>query len=234
MTPEPVQIGNATLYCGDCAVIMQKIAVMGLRLVMDPPYVFRAAGGGKFRKDRPMHDAILDEELDKGFDHSIINPLLFDSVTVFCHNDQLAELLTYLKGSYDRQVLLMWHKSNPMPVANKNYQPDTEFFIHAWNMGSHPAGNLADKGRYFTCSNGRDKSLDHPTVKPLDLMRKIITNTAPGIIIDPFMGTGSTGVAAIEQGREFIGIEKNPKHMNTAIKRIAECQDLPAPEAIAA
>lgn len=223
---EPVVIGNATLYCGDCEEVMRSINILGCRLVMDPPYVFRAEGGGSFRKDRPNMDQILDEELDQGFDHKIINPLLFDSVTVFCHNDQLPDLLSYLKGSFDRVVLLCWHKSNPMPVANKNYIPDTEFFIHAWHMGFHPEGDLKDKGRYFVCNNGRDKTLDHPTVKPLALMHKIVTNTAPGIILDPFMGTGTTGVAATEQGREFIGIEKNPKHFETAVRRLTEAQGL--------
>ena len=57
-------------------------------------------------------------------------------------------------------------------------------------------------------------------------MDKIITNVAGELICDPFMGTGSTGVAAVKGGRQFIGIEKNPKHFATACARLATAQGL--------
>ena len=53
---------------------------------------------------------------------------------------------------------------------------------------------------------------------------------APGLICDPFMGTGSTGVAAVKAGRQFIGIEKNPKHFATACDRLAAAQGIAQPE----
>lgn len=53
-------------------------------------------------------------------------------------------------------------------------------------------------------------------------MNKIITNVAGERICDPFMGTGSTGVAAISAGRQFVGIEKNRKHFETAVRRITD------------
>ena len=64
------------------------------------------------------------------------------------------------------------------------------------------------------------KDFGHPTVKPDELMAKIISNVAGETICDPFMGTGSTGVAALRAGTTFTGIEHNPTHFATAVQRI--------------
>jgi DNA modification methylase len=61
---------------------------------------------------------------------------------------------------------------------------------------------------------------DHPTTKPDDLMAKIIRNVAGETVCDPFMGTGSTGVAAIRAGKRFFGVEHNPTHFETACNRV--------------
>ncbi len=66
----------------------------------------------------------------------------------------------------------------------------------------------------------RIADFDHPTVKPGPVMDKIVRNVAGSTICDPFMGTGSTGVAAIKAGRRFVGIEKNPRHFETAVTRL--------------
>jgi len=64
----------------------------------------------------------------------------------------------------------------------------------------------------------------HPTQKPLDLMRWCIDKCKPDpqTILDPFMGSGTTGVAAIQLGRKFIGIEREPKYFDIACKRIEQ------------
>lgn len=218
-----VTIGGATLYHGDCYQILPTLGWLPV-LCMDPPYKFRTAGGGAFREQRGHTDQIAAEGLDQGFDYSIINPLLCGSVVVFCHNDQLPKLTTYLDGSFDRFAVCAWHKLNPMPMANKHYMPDTEFYVHAWNRGHHPVGTLAEKGRFVMSQVGRSKEFGHPTVKPDKVMDKIIANVSGDLVCDPFMGTGSTGVAVLKAGRRFIGIEKNKVHFETACRRIRECQ----------
>ncbi|WP_397586658.1 DNA-methyltransferase [Sphingobium fuliginis] len=228
VAPTVVIIGAATLYLGDSYEILPRLGWVDV-LVTDPPYEFRAEGGGHYRDSRQGMDQILAEELSDGFDHSIINPLLCGSVVVFCHNDQLPKLLPYLDGSFERQAVCIWRKKNPQPVANKHYRPVFEFYIHAWNRGSHPRGTLADLDREIIAMSPRGAAkFGHATVKPDQVMDKIITNCAPGLICDPFMGTGSTGVAAVKAGRQFIGIEKNPKHFATACARLAAVQGLEA------
>lgn len=204
-------------------------------MITDPPYEFKASGGGRFRKERPNMDDIQEAGLDKGFDHTIINPLLFDSLIVFCHNDQMHKILPYLAGNYYRHIVLPWIKTNPLPVANKNYDPSLELFIQAWNedpslewfmhvwdKGFHPDGKLPDLKRHYIGKNGKDKNIDHPTAKPLELMNKIVRNANAQEIFDPFMGSCATGLACIEQGKKFVGIEKNPKYFDIAVKRIEE------------
>ena len=222
----PITIGNATLYCGDSYQILPTLGWID-HIVTDPPYEFRAEGGGHYRDSRFGMDQILDEGLADGFDHGIINPLLCGSVVVFCHNDQLPKLLPYLDGSFERQAVCIWRKKNPQPVANKHYRPVMEFYVHAWNRGHHPRGSLEDLDRMIVAMSPRGEAkFGHATVKPDEVMDKIIRNVAPGVIADPFMGTGSTGVAAVKAGRQFIGIEKNPAHFATACARLAAAQGL--------
>jgi len=65
-------------------------------------------------------------------------------------------------------------------------------------------------------------NLEHPTKKPIELMKMIILDLTKenDLILDPFMGSGTTGVACMETGRRFIGIEKEPKYFEIAEKRI--------------
>jgi len=214
-----VQIGPATLYCGDAYEIRPTLGWMDAD-VTDPPYKFRAEGGGHYRKSRTGMDDIIADGLDQGFDHSIVNSLLCGAAVVFCHNDQLPKLLPYLDGSFKRQAVCTWRKKNPQPVANKHYRPVCEFYIHAWNDGFHPRGSLEDLDRQITAMSPRGGAkFGHATVKPDEVMDKIMRNVAGTRICDPFMGTGSTGVAAIRAGKTFTGIEHNPKHFQTAIDR---------------
>lgn len=213
------RFGAATLYLGNAYEIRPTLGWFDGD-IMDPPYLLATSGGGKFRADRPYLDEIAKQGLDKDFDHTIINPLLCGSVVSFCSNDQLPRLSTYLNGLFHRFAICAWRKLTPMPVANKHYVPEIEIYIHAWNRGYHPAGEIADLKRIVDCRSRQSKEFGHPTVKPDVVMTKIIGNVSGSSVCDPFMGTGSTGVAALLAGRRFVGIEKNPVHFDTACRRI--------------
>lgn len=216
---EAVTIGPATLYCGDAYEIRPRLGFFDADC-LDPQYLFDNSGGGSFRSSRIGASMIVEQGLDQGFDHSIVNPLLCGSAVVFCHNDQLPELLPYLNGLFHRFALLSWIKPNPSPMRNKHYLADTEMFIHAWNCGYHPIGEHHDMHRWVTASPTPAKLYGHPTVKPAVVMNKIMANLAGRSVCDPFMGTGSAGVAALRAGKRFAGIERNPKHFSTAVDRI--------------
>lgn len=95
----------------------------------------------------------------------------------------------------------------------------------------HPARNdTGSAARFFYCAKAaaseRGEGNDHPTVKPLALMRWLLTLVVPpdGLVLDPFLGSGSTGVAAIELGMRFIGIERDRKSFDIACARIEAAQ----------
>lgn len=216
---------GVTLYLGDCREILPTLGKVDA-VVTDPPYEFDAQGAGIFRTNRHCMDAILATGLDKGFDHTILTADLCDSVVVFCHNDQLDRLIPWLSSQFDRFAVCMWHKENPMPVANKHYKPDTELYVHAWKSAAHPIGELAEKARWFLAPVGKSE-YGHPTVKPLPLMSKIVRNVQGKTILDPFMGSGTTGVASVRNGRDFVGIEVSPNYFDIACRRISDAINQP-------
>lgn len=231
---------SALIILGDSAELLKNTTCHFDSGIMDPPYDFKAQGGkNRFGNKTNSFEVMRRKGLDKGFDSNIIREIAktADNMLVFHHNDQDYEITGLLtrpwedNGAhesepplYDRFVKCQWRKTNPMPVANKHYVPETEPWIHAWRHGkTYPGGTLEEKLRVFDAPVGKSQ-YGHPTVKPLPLMRKLITNgSAPGaVVIDPFAGSGSTGVAALQLGRVFIGIERDPEYYAIAVQRLKE------------
>lgn len=214
---------------GPCRLVLADCMAPALDLgdvdgwVSDPPYEFNNSGGGKYRQARRASNQIVQRGLDQGFDLAALDLGAPRSLTVFCHNDQLVRLLPELVRRYSRYAVLTWRKTNAPPFANKHYRADTEFYIHAWNAGDHPIGPFQDKSRVWDGGRGAQdggKGFDHPTIKPLKLMRRIVRNMSAARILDPFMGTGTTGEACVIEGRAFVGIEKDPASFDMACRRI--------------
>ena len=101
--------------------------------------------------------------------------------------------------------------------------------------GRHdPSNSHDDNGgsaaRFFYCAKtskkDRGEGNNHPTVKPTDLMRYLVKLVTPpgGTVLDPFMGSGSTGKAALLEGMNFIGVDLDPEHVATATKRLSAAQ----------
>jgi site-specific DNA-methyltransferase (adenine-specific) len=115
------------------------------------------------------------------------------------------------------QNLLVWHKPNVTP--NRYYMQCLEFILL---LSKRPAKSIANMGisNYFAIDNVKNKT--HPTEKPIELMSIFIENssTVNDTVLDPFMGTGATGVACGHIKRNFIGIEKDANYFNIANQRI--------------
>ena len=114
-----------------------------------------------------------------------------------------------------------WNNTNGARHFENNGKP-TEYT----NKGSD--NSVGSAARFFYCAKAskseKGKDNPHPTVKPIELMKYLIKMVAPkgALVLDPFMGSGSTGVAAIKLGRRFIGIEKEEEYFNYAKKRIED------------
>ena len=92
--------------------------------------------------------------------------------------------------------------------------------------GAAPRDDAGSAARFFYCAKAskadRGQDNNHPTVKPTDLMRYLVRLVTPpgGLVLDPFMGAGSTGKAAVLEGFSFVGIEKDPNYFDTAKQRV--------------
>lgn len=208
-----VEIGNATLYLGDCMDILPTLDKVDA-VITDPPYVMSAKGGGIGAKRQYLAD--IHDHIDAGFDVLMLQT--FKNWFCFCGKPQLLDLIGQAEKQGLRWQLLTWNKTNPTPLSNNNYLPDTEYMVHAFE--SH---HYEGKSR-FVVGQVERSGFDHPTVKPQYVMQKAIKSASHqgDFVLDCFMGTGSTGVAAIQLGRKFIGIEREPKYFDIACKRIEQ------------
>ena len=130
-----------------------------------------------------------------------------------------------LKCKFD---ILCWHKTNALPTYKNKYLTDTEYYLY-FRKGGYCDLSATDeryenaKTFYISPLNQKDKKqYKHPTIKPLDLIEKFIKNSSHkgDIVLDCFMGSGTTGVACKKLERDFIGIEINKDYYEIAKNRI--------------
>lgn len=137
------------------------------------------------------------------------------------NNSNLNSLINEaLKVGFKEQNILVWKKQNCTP--NKYYMKDLEFIIM---LRKGPAKNINNMGsKAIIQINNIIGNKTHPTEKPVALNEMLILNSSQKgeTVLDPFMGSGSCGVACMNTGRNFIGIEMDKEYFKTAKKRIEE------------
>lgn len=215
-------IGLATLYLGDCREIAPTLG-RPAAVISDPPYGMAwntdstrfsggAQGASRGRK-WPTHGAAKIVGDNEPFDPA---PWLraAERVVLWGSNHYAARLPV--------GTTLVWVKRND--EAFGSFLSDAEV---AWMKGGH--GVYAN--RVVDCAPRRaieaNGSAAHPTQKPIPLMRWCIERAKVppgGVILDPYMGSGSTGVAAVQMRHPFIGIEIEPRYFDIACRRIEEAQ----------
>jgi site-specific DNA-methyltransferase (adenine-specific) len=210
-------IGDAVLYLGDCREILPELGKVDA-VVTDPPYGIgyqRGAGGkGEQRVRSGRNDAAPIVGDDKPFDPA---PWLSWPCVMWGAN--------HYAQSLPRGRWLAWNKLGHMEPWDDFC--DVEF---AWSSerGADRIFSLLWKGLAQGDKEGGQGERWHPTQKPIALMRWCIEQFPNAdTILDPFMGSGTTGVAAIKLGRKFIGIEIEPKYFDIACRRIEEAWKQP-------
>ena len=137
---------------------------------------------------------------------------------VMVNDRNLQELLNEAtKSKFKLLNVLVWNKNNAMP--NHWYMKNAEFIVMLRKGGAKYINNQGTK-QIIQVNNVRNKQ--HPTEKPIDLMKILIENSTNenDIVLDPFMGSGSTGVACVNTNRNFIGIEMDDNYFKIASERI--------------
>jgi DNA modification methylase len=208
-------IGAATLYLADCRDVLPTLGPVDA-VVTDPPYDIVATGGGIGAKRAYL--ANISGHIDHGFDVSLLAP--FGNWMAFCALKQVFGLVKQAEAQGLRWQLLTWNKTNPTPLSNGNYLPDAEYIVHAFKRH-----DWQGKSR-FVVGPVEQNDIAHPTVKPQYVMRRCLLSASNSgdVILDPFCGSGSTGVAAVQMGRKFIGIERDPGYFDIACRRIEQAQ----------
>lgn len=216
------------IYNTDCLEGMRQIPDKSVDLIVtDPPYELQQhSGAGAFgRANRQYHQGI--DHLQTGISDLVLIEMLRvlkkPNLYIFCSKDQIYQLLSFAiqnKLSYD---LLTWHKTNPVPTCNNKYLSDTEYIVFM-RKGANLYGSFETKHKYFLSqTNTEDKKLyGHPTIKPLNIIQTLIINSsvAGDVVLDPFMGSGTTAIAALKSNRHFLGFEINKDYYDTACQRI--------------
>lgn len=218
---------------GDCLNLMKKLPDHCIDLVVtDPPYNIHAGKGGGAFGNRSSFKEI--EFMSNGFSEEILDELVRVmkkiNIYVFCSQKQLPLLINYfIKERGCNWNLLTWHKTNPVPACKNKYLSDTEYVFFAREKGVPVYGEYKTKKTYYvTPLNTKEKKLyNHPTVKPQLILENLIVNSSEenNIVLDPFMGSGSTGVAALNNNRRFIGFELNDDYIETAKERIENVKE---------
>lgn len=210
-------IGDATLYLGDCLEILTTIEPVDA-VVTDPPYgILNLDGAGSttaIRKSpRQQGSGTLKNRLlntsDVRWDKAP-HPDTFDLLRTMSR-DQIIWGGNYFPLPPARGILV-WDKEQPWPNFSQ-----AEL---AWTSINRPAA-------VFRMSSGRgEPNKEHPTQKPLPLMAWCLSFLPKAqTILDPYMGSGTTGVAALHLGRKFIGIERDEQYFAIACRRIQQAHD---------
>ncbi len=204
---------SVTIYRADC---LEVLPVYAECTITDPPYDVHAGAGGGCFGDRD-HLVGTGGFTDGGCDYSFLHPM--KNWFCFCSRKQLRELIG-VAAALPRFNILTWCKPNPVPTCNNKYLPDVEYIVHGFQSG-RLFGDMGVKSSYVVCPCGK-KDTEHPNEKPLDVIAKLVRlGTEKGeTILDPFMGSGTTGVACIRTNRKFIGIEIDETYFQIARKRI--------------
>jgi len=131
---------------------------------------------------------------------------------------------------FDTFQFMVWHKTNPAPkIFKAGFLNSCELIICCWNKG-HTWNFISQKEMHnfiespICMGTERLKEPKHPTQKPVKILKKIIefASNPEDVVFDPFMGVGSTGIAALEMNRKFIGFELEEIYFKAAQKRIEE------------
>lgn len=225
------------IYNEDCLVGLKKIPDNSIDLVLiDPPYDICTAGGKK-GNDKLSHDImklekeLIDNDLVSSFDIKILDELVRVmkdiNIYIWCNARQIPMYIKYFNLQLQCKLeVVVWGKTNPIPLFSNKYMNDKEYCLYFRKNGYCKPQNYEDaKTIYISQANVKDKKLyEHPTIKPLELIRRLIRNSSKenDIVLDCFLGSGTTAVACILENRKYIGFEINKKYFDIANKRISE------------
>lgn len=206
---------NYSLLCGDCLELMKDIPDGSVDMVLTDPHY-----GKKSHNGTNGFGVAKSRKYSGGWDGTVPPKEVFQQMI------RISKNLIIFGGNYFGNFLphsngwIFWDKKGD--IAFQNPFADGELIYTTFNR---PVKRIVFKQQGFI-TDSKDKRY-HPTQKPTELLQQLIEmfTKHEQTILDPFMGSGSTGVACVNTGRKFIGIEKDEHYFEIASKRIREARD---------
>jgi len=225
----------------DCMEYLKTLPDKSVDLVVtDPPYNVSQKSNIKYKDFNVVKNF---GAWDFGFDPE---PVLAElkrvlkpngQMFVFCSTAQISQYMAIFQKGWFFRNLLVWYKTNPAPrISKTNFVFANEYILYAINENVRPSDAtfnfLGHKEMHNTMitsalqgkerlKNSEGKSA-HPTQKPLSILKKLILigSNEGDVVLDPFMGVGSTAVACKELGRKWLGCELDEKYWKEGEKRV--------------
>lgn len=235
---EEIKNSNFTLALGDCMDYLGRIPDHSVDLILtDPPYNIAQYSTGNIALPgraalnndlapwdlKPIDPGALLEDFKR-----IIKP--DGNIFVFTSYNLMGKWHEVFDSEFDTFQFFVWHKTNPAPKIFKNgFLNSCEMIVCMWNKGHKwNFGKQNQMHNFFEspiCMRPeRLSDPKHPAQKPVKLLEHIlkIASMEGDTVLDPFMGVGSTGVAALKNNRRFIGVEIEEAYFRAAEKRIKD------------
>lgn len=229
---------GSVLYRGDAMAIMKHLYETDFRadcIVCDPPYLLTSGGGNPAPGVKRMSGVFNPKKYDNGghlvacdLDWNDFMPWFYRLLErghayVMSNNRNLQQMLNAAeKAGFGFHNMLVWDKYSATP--NRWYMKNAEFTGFFYKGKAFHINNCSSMSCVRYPQNDESQ---HPTEKPVALMEMYILNSSHSgqIVMDPFCGSGTTGVACIKTGRRFVGIELEQEWFDVAAKRIQHALD---------
>ncbi len=211
------QAEGVELYLGDCLDILPQLESSSFSAVVtDPPY-----GIGWSRGENKARSSMAHNGIEGDRDTSLRDRVL----------EMWADMPAVVFGSFYApfparlKQVLVWYKPADSGLVGcvTGFRRDAEpiFLVGPWPVRTVAWSSVLQS------VNGQSKTTTetgYPHTKPVDLVKRLIDACPNGAILDPFMGSGTTGVACVQTGRRFIGIEISEQYFDISVKRIEQAQ----------
>lgn len=237
------------LIKGDCLIEMQNIPDKSVDLIVtDPPYWHKKSPGkpysqrnqcnakGSFGKsDLYSFDCSMMKNMSD-FNEKSINSIMLGfkrickvmNCYVFCNETQVPYYAMWAEKNGYMFSILVWRK--PLSIINKNrFSQNIEFIVRVYDYGTGlnklSTNSFYDRVKDIKPLSGKSKI--HPVQKPIELITQFLelSSKEGDVVLDAFMGSGTTGIACINTNRKFIGIELDENYYNIACKRVEEAMN---------
>ena len=173
---------------------------------------------------KTQQEKIISANISDSFDYKIFDE--FDRICkcpnyqIWCSKKQFIDYLELAKKNKWNWQDIMLYRNNALPNVRGKYQ-DKDYCVHLWK-GRTLTGTYHQKVTDYHWNIGGKKEYEHPALKPVEPIINLIQigSDENDIVFDPFLGSGTTAIAALETNRRFIGVEIKEEYFNMAVNRI--------------